>query len=103
MLKKRVLTALFGIPLLIAAIWFVKPLPWFTILVAIWGLLAVFEFYRLGISVKMPPLTYFGLVWTLLFIISPHFNYDLAIPLLRRVRLVSGRPRPHGEGIGVGA
>jgi len=82
MLKKRVITALWGIPLLIAAIWFDKPIPWFTILVAIWGLLAVFEFYKLVNPSKVSPLTYFGLIWSLLFILSPHFNYDLVIPLL---------------------
>ena len=31
---------------------------------------------------KVPPLTYFGLIWTLLFILSPHFDYDTLIPLL---------------------
>jgi len=82
MLKKRAITALCIIPLLITAVWFDQPLPWFTILVAIWGLLAVLEFYKLTNTSKVPPLTYFGLIWTLLFILSPHFNYDLAIPLL---------------------
>ena len=91
MLRKRVITALWGIPLLIAAIWFDRPLPWFTILVATWGALAVFEFYRL-VAAKTPPLTYFGLIWTLLFILSrdsdllsalqPHLNLDLLTPLL---------------------
>jgi len=81
-LKKRVITALWGIPLLIAAVWFDKPLPWFTILLAIWGLLAVFEFYRMVAASKIAPLTYFGLVWTLLFIMSPHFDYDFLTPLL---------------------
>jgi len=92
MLRKRVTTALWGIPLLVAAIWFDTPLPWFTILVAIWGVLAVFEFYRLVAASKVPPLTYFGLPWTLLFILSgnsellailePHFNLNLLTPLL---------------------
>ena len=82
MLKKRVITALWGLPLLIAAVWFEQPLPWFTLLIAIWGLLAVFEFYKLVNTSKVPPLTYFGLIWTLLFILSPHFNYQLVIPLL---------------------
>ncbi|MBE9482768.1 MAG: phosphatidate cytidylyltransferase, partial [Chloroflexi bacterium] len=91
-LKKRIITALWGIPLLIVAVWFDKPLPWFTILLAIWGLLAVFEFYRMVVASKLAPLTYFGLVWTLLFIFSrdseilyvlePHFNLDLLTPLL---------------------
>jgi len=92
MLKKRVITALWGIPLLIAAVWFDKPLPWFTLLVAIWGLLAVFEFYQIVAGAKVPPLTYFGLIWTLLFILSrdsyllsilePHFDLSLLTPLL---------------------
>ena len=76
MLKKRVITGLWGIPLLIAAVWFKQPLPWFTLLIAIWGLLAVFEFYKLAVGAKLQPLTYFGLVWTLFFILSPHFNDD---------------------------
>lgn len=71
MLKKRVITALWGIPLLIAAIWFKQPLPWFTVLVAICGVLAVFEFYRLASVSKVKPLTYFGIVWTLVLILRP--------------------------------
>jgi len=82
MLKKRVITALWGLPLLIIAVWFDEPLPWFTILVAIWGLLAVFEFYRLVAVSEVRSLTAFGLLWTLLFILSPHFDYDFTVPLL---------------------
>ena len=81
MLKKRVITALWGIPLLIAAVYFNKPLPWFTLLVAILGLLAVLEFYNL-VTVSKRPLTYLGLIWTLLFILSPHFKYEFLTPLL---------------------
>ncbi|MFC2017066.1 phosphatidate cytidylyltransferase [Chloroflexota bacterium] len=90
MLKKRVITGLWGIPLLGAIVWFGNP--WFTILITIWGLLAVFEFYRMvGVS-KIPPLTYFGLLWALLFILSrnsdllsilkPYFDLNLLTPLL---------------------
>jgi phosphatidate cytidylyltransferase len=82
MLKKRVITALWGIPLLIVVVWFEKPVPWFTVLIAIWGVLAVFEFYRLVAASKVLPLTYFGLVWTLLLIISPHCSYTETLPLL---------------------
>ena len=82
MLKKRVITALCSIPLLIAAVWFDQPLPWFTIFVAIWGLLAALEFYNLVSTSKISPLTYFGLIWTLFFILSPHFSYDLTVPIL---------------------
>jgi len=82
MLKKRFITALWSLPLLIIAVWFDEPLPWFTILVAIWGLLAVFEFYRLVAVSEVRSLTAFGLIWTLLFILSPHFDYDFTVPLL---------------------
>ncbi|MFC1950252.1 phosphatidate cytidylyltransferase [Chloroflexota bacterium] len=80
MLKKRVITVLCGIPFLIAIIWFGEP--WFTILVAVWGLLAVYEFYRMVAASKVSPLTCFGLIWTLLFILSPHFDYNILTPLL---------------------
>jgi len=70
MLKKRIITSLWGIPLISIAVWFDKqPLPWFTILIAGWGVLAVLEFYRAVTQSKVPPLTYFGAVLTLLFII----------------------------------
>jgi len=90
MLKQRVITALWGIPLLVVIVWYGEP--WFTILVAIWGVLAVFEFYRLVAASKVSPLTCFGLAWTLLFILSrnpdllsrlePHFDLNLLTPLL---------------------
>ncbi|MCK4274478.1 MAG: phosphatidate cytidylyltransferase [Dehalococcoidales bacterium] len=82
MLRKRVVTALCGIPLLIVAIWFDGPWPWFTILAAVWGLLAVLEFYKMVGVVKFIPLTCFGMVWTLLFILHPHYDYELTVPLL---------------------
>jgi len=106
MLKKRVITGLWGIPLLIAAVWFDKPLPWFTVLVAIWGVLAVFEFYKLAAGAKAQPLTCFGLIWTLLFIISPHFKYDFTVPLLLTLAVILpliwllGRRKKEGAFIG---
>ncbi len=81
MLKKRIITSLCAIPLLIILIWFDKPLPWFTLFIALWGALAAFEFYRMVAGSKAPPLTYFGIIWTLLFILSPHFDYGF-LPLL---------------------
>jgi len=82
MLKKRVITSLVGLPLLIVAIWFDQPLPWFTVFVALWGLVALFEFYRLvGIS-SATSLTVFGLVWTLLIVASPHCTFGFVIPVL---------------------
>lgn len=106
MLKKRVITALWGLPLIILAVWFDEPLPWFTVFVAIWGLLAVFEFYRLVAVDKMPALAGFGLVWTLFFILSPHLDFALVIPwlltsaiVLPLIGLVVG-PRKEGAFLG---
>ncbi|MFC2006248.1 phosphatidate cytidylyltransferase [Chloroflexota bacterium] len=92
MFRKRVITALWGIPLLAATVWFDKPLPWFTILAAICGVLAALELYRLVAASKVSPLTYFGLIFTLLFILSrnsellsilkTHFDINLLMPLL---------------------
>jgi len=113
MLKKRIITGLWGVPLLIAAVWFDQPIPWFTLLVAIWGLLAVFEFYKLVGGTGALPLIYFGLIWTLLFILSPHFNDDFfrltgqhLMPLLLTSAIVLpliwllGRPQKEGAFIG---
>jgi phosphatidate cytidylyltransferase len=81
MLKQRVITGLWGIPLLILAVWFAQPLPWFTVLVAIWGLLAAYEFYKI-VGAKAPPLIWFGLIWTALFITVPHCTYTHATTVL---------------------
>ena len=75
MLRKRVITALWGIPLLIVVIWFDEPFQWFTMFAVLWGVLAVFEFYGMTAVAKIIPLTGFGLVWTMLFIFSPHVDY----------------------------
>jgi phosphatidate cytidylyltransferase len=82
MLRKRLLTALWGLPLLIAAVWFDGPLPWFTVLAAVWGLLAAWEFYRIVGVTRVVPLTVFGMVWTLLFILRPHLDYEPAVAIL---------------------
>ncbi|GAG05221.1 unnamed protein product, partial [marine sediment metagenome] len=72
MLKKRVATAVCLLPVVVVVVWFDKPLPWLTIFVAIWGVLAALEFYK-AVSTskqKVLPLTIFGLILSLLFIIS---------------------------------
>ena len=82
MLKKRVITALWGIPLVFLAVWFNVPLPWFLILAAVLGVLAVFEFYRMTGVWKTLPLAIFGMVWTLLFIIRPYYPAQMELHLL---------------------
>jgi len=82
MLKKRLVTALVGIPLVAVTVWFDRPLAWFTVLAVVWGILAVLEFYRLVATFKVPLLTTFGVIWTALFILSPHVKYEFTAPLL---------------------
>ncbi len=82
MLKKRLITALWGIPLVIVAVWFGEPIPWFTVLAAVAGVLASIEFFRMtGVS-KVLPLAIFGLLATLLFIIYPHCTFQFVLPFL---------------------
>jgi phosphatidate cytidylyltransferase len=82
MLRTRLLTALWGIPLLLLAAWFDTPLPWFVIFASIWGVLAAYEFYRItGVS-KSLVLTCFGMIWVLLFMLRPQFPDKLELPLL---------------------
>lgn len=85
MLKKRVITALWGIPLIIAAVWFSRPeypFPLFTVLAVIWGLLAVLELYRMAGVSKIYTLTFFGTVAAVLFIAYPHCTFQFVLPVL---------------------
>jgi phosphatidate cytidylyltransferase len=83
MLAKRIATALVLLPLVVAAVWFDEPLPWFTVIIAIFGGLAILEFYRIVARQKIRPLVLLGFVWTLLFLISPQFDLTLfATPAL---------------------
>lgn len=87
MLKKRLITALWGIPLVIAAVWFNDPVPWFSVLAAVAGVLAIWEFLRItGVS-KTSPLTVFGLVAVLLFVIYPHCTFQFVLPFLLTVTI----------------
>jgi phosphatidate cytidylyltransferase len=82
MLRRRFLTALWGVPLVMVAVWFDEPVPWFTVLAAAWGMLAVLEFYRMTGVIKVLPLAVFGVVGTLLFILHPHCTYQFVLPFL---------------------
>jgi phosphatidate cytidylyltransferase len=81
MLKQRIVTALWGIPLIIVAVWFNTPITWFTLLAAVFGGLGVFEFYRLSGVLKTIPLAIFGGTFTVLFIAYPHISYSFNLPL----------------------
>jgi len=74
MLKKRLITALWGIPLVIAAVWFDGPISWFTLLAVAAGVLAGMEFYRITGVMKNPPLAVFGLAAILYILVSAHYT-----------------------------
>lgn len=91
MLKNRLITALWGIPLLIIVIWFSEPeydFPLFTIFVSLWGMLASWEFYQITSISRILPLTILGLILSVLFIIRPHFNSVPYYPVVLAVALV---------------
>jgi phosphatidate cytidylyltransferase len=77
MLAKRIVTALILLPLVVAAVWFDEPLPWLTVFVAIFGGLAILEFFRIVARQKVRPLVLLGFVWTILFIVSPHLDLTI--------------------------
>jgi len=94
MLKKRIITAIWGLPLLFLVVWFgeLGDFWLFTAFIAIWGLLAVLEFYRLLTPLKIAPVYIFGIIWTLAFIIlnnpsvtartEPYVKPDMLITML---------------------
>jgi phosphatidate cytidylyltransferase len=68
MLKNRIVTAIWAIPVLSLIIWFGEP--YFTIAAAVIGLLAAIEFFRLTKELKTQTLSIFGIVWTVLIIVA---------------------------------
>lgn len=69
--RKRTIISLIGVPIVAALVWLGTP--WLTMFAVVWGVLAANEFYVIvGRSKGLAPLTYFGLIWVALFIISPH-------------------------------
>ena len=80
MLKHRVVTAAVGVPLIILAIWFGDP--WFSLLIAAAALAGTYEFYRIASFDRREPLLYFGLLWTLALVLSPHYRNPDLLPLV---------------------
>jgi len=83
--RKRTITTIIALPLVAVIIWLGSP--WFTILGVVWGIGGANEFYSIiKRSRGIKPLTYFGLLWVILAIISPHFG---AIPHLNGISPVA--------------
>lgn len=85
-MKLRVLTAVVGIPLLLAFIyfdfsvdtsWFDK-FPLLILLVGAAAALGAVEFYRLGTHAGARPLMVFGVIWAVLFVVASLFDIDWA-------------------------
>ncbi|MDD5093724.1 MAG: phosphatidate cytidylyltransferase [Dehalococcoidia bacterium] len=80
MLRQRVLSSIVLIPILIAAIWFGDP--WFTLIVAVFGILGAVEFYRMAKAVDGEPASALGFLLVLAFIIGAHSDDGRLPPLL---------------------
>jgi phosphatidate cytidylyltransferase len=81
MLKHRVITAAVGVPLVILAIWFGDPWPWFTLLIAAAALAGTYEFYQMANFDRREPLIYLGLLWALALVLSPHYQNTNVLPI----------------------
>ncbi len=94
MLRKRLLTSLWALVLVIAAVWFgYLGNGWlFTAFIGAWALLAILEFYRLAAPLKIAPMYIFGVLWTLALvafrtpalenIVQPYYDFELVLPTL---------------------
>jgi phosphatidate cytidylyltransferase len=80
MLRQRVLSALVGTPLALAAVWF--GYPWFALLMAAVVLLACHEFYRLALGDEERTLTYLGMALALGLALGPLYPHPPSGPIL---------------------
>ena len=84
----RVLTALVGIPVLLAAIWWSAP--WLTILVVLAAVLGIRELYRLHHSAASPLPVFLGALWVTAFILGGQVASDLNEFLITCLGIFSG-------------
>jgi len=82
MLKYRVITGAVGVPLVILAIWFGDPWPWFTLLIAAAALAGTYEFYKMANFDRREPLLYLGLLCSLALVLSPHYRSPDVLPIV---------------------
>ncbi|AKG53034.1 phosphatidate cytidylyltransferase [Dehalogenimonas sp. WBC-2] len=88
MLRQRLISGCILAFLVLLVIWFDEPLPWLTVGVAWWGVMALREFNHVVAQVKAKPFIVLGTIATVLFIISPHFENSLQ-PLLTGFAVLS--------------
>jgi len=82
MLKYRVITGAVGVPLVILAIWFGDPWPWFTLLIAAAALAGTYEFYKMANFDRREPLLYLGSLCSLALVLSPHYKSPDVLPVV---------------------
>ncbi len=80
MVIRRIITGVLVAGLVGLIIWVGEP--YYTIAACLVAALATFEFYRLVHKDHISPLLYFGIVLSLLFIVSAHIQSILALPIL---------------------
>jgi len=80
MLKPRLLFSLGILPVVIAAVWFGGS--WFTAFAVIWGFMAAFEFFRLSSINKLAPITWFGLLGTVVLMLHPYYSNEFNLSLI---------------------
>lgn len=86
MLRQRILSTGILLPCAIAIIWFGNP--WFSLLVVAVAILCGYEFYRMVTHSNQQPLTYFGLFWVLLLVLSPYCPNINVAPVLITLAVV---------------
>ncbi len=85
-MKLRVITAVVGIPVLLAFVYFdfeadtewFSQVPLLIVAVGAAAALGAWEFYRLGTHAEAQPLTLFGVIWAVLFVVAALFQVDWA-------------------------
>jgi phosphatidate cytidylyltransferase len=92
MLTKRVITSAVALPLVLVAVWFNSPVPWFALLMAAWAGASAIEFFRLSGTSRVPFLLYFGTAWTVLLVLArepvivsglrPYLPQDISLLLI---------------------
>ena len=74
MFKKRAISVLIALPIIVAVVW--KGNPWVMLLAAAWAILSTNEFYKLvSQSRGISPVGFFGMLWVALIIFNANYEW----------------------------